>query len=189
MDLKRTPKPAAADDSLDDLFSGIGETKKIASRPARATGGSTKDDILADLESQLGEGTSRPHTPRVAKEPTVRKVTVPPPVSVVDDSRKSTDSTRSGRPTFTPSATSSEHHESDKKSPTIDQTQASGGGGGWWGGLLSTASATANAAMKQANAAYKDLQQNEDAKKWADQVRGAVDVGAIKHFGKSCLQT
>lgn len=188
MDLKRASKPAAADDNLDDLFSGIGETKKIASRPARATGGSTKDDILADLESQLGEGTSRPHTPRVAKEPTVRKVTAPPPVSVADDVRKSTDSARSGRPTFTPSATSSEHHESDKKSPVAEQAQASGGGGGgWWGGLLSTASATANAAMKQANAAYQDLQHSEDAKKWADQVRGAIDVGAIKHYGKSCL--
>jgi hypothetical protein len=57
-------------------------------------------------------------------------------------------------------------------------------GGGWWGnvgGLLATASATATAAMKQAEAAVKEIQQNEEAKKWADQVRG--NVGALRGLG------
>lgn len=172
---KKTAKPA--DDNLDELFSGIGDSKKgAAARPAKTTGGSTKDDILADLESQLGEGTSRPHTPRLKDAVAKRPAAASP---AVDDKRKSTDSTGSGRPAFTPSATSSEHQDSERKAPA---EQASGGG--WWGGILSTASATANAAMERAGAAYKEIQQNEEAKKWTDQVRGfgGLDVGALKNY-------
>src|SRR5690606_41246179 len=44
-------------------------------------------------------------------------------------------------------------------------------------GLLSTASA----AMNQAEAAAKEIQQNEEASKWADQVRG--NVGALRGLG------
>jgi hypothetical protein len=35
--------------------------------------------------------------------------------------------------------------------------------------------------MKQAEAAVKEIQQNEEARKWADQVRG--NVGALRGFG------
>ncbi|KAF2707984.1 hypothetical protein K504DRAFT_477494 [Pleomassaria siparia CBS 279.74] len=56
-----------------------------------------------------------------------------------------------------------------------------GGGGSWWGGLLSTATATASAAKKQAEAAYQELQKNEEAQRWAEQVRG--NVGALRGIG------
>jgi hypothetical protein len=36
--------------------------------------------------------------------------------------------------------------------------------------------------MKQAEAAVKEIQQNEEAKKWANQVRGNVDV--LRGFGE-----
>ncbi|KAJ8129706.1 hypothetical protein O1611_g3924 [Lasiodiplodia mahajangana] len=55
----------------------------------------------------------------------------------------------------------------------------------WWGGIFATATATASAAMKQAEAAYKEIQQNEEAKKWAEQVRG--NVGALRGLGKFSL--
>ena len=45
---------------------------------------------------------------------------------------------------------------------------------------------TATAAMKQAESAYKELQQNEEAKKWAEQVKGLgnLDVSALRTYGK-----
>lgn len=198
MTSKKT-KAAPADDNLDDLFSGIGDDPKSkkapskTSKPAATNKGIGEVDPLADLESQLAsqQASSRPHTPRL-KEAVGKRSTATPPVG--DDrsaaaGRKSTDSARSLRASFTPSATSSELHESEKRGPVEQQVQpaeaAEAAGGGWWGGILSTA----NAAMKQAEAAYKEIQQNEEAKKWAEQVRGlggSIDVGALKNYGKPC---
>jgi hypothetical protein len=89
------------------------------------------------------------------------------------------------RASFTPSATSSELHEAEKKG-TVEQVQQQQqqSGGGWWGGILSTATGV----MKQAENAYKEIQHNEEAKKWADQVRGlsgGIDVGALRNYGKA----
>ncbi|KAK5992586.1 Maintenance of telomere capping protein 1 [Cladobotryum mycophilum] len=177
-------KAAPADDSLDDLFSGIGDdskAKKLSKpKPTSAAAKAIGDnDILADLESELApQPSSRPHTPRL-KEAAARRSTATPPAG--DDkaasgaARKSTDSSRSHRVSFTPSAASPDPQERATEQP--QQT-----GGGWWGGILSTA----NAAMKQAEAAYIQIQQNEEAKKWADQVKGlgtSIDVGALKSYG------
>ncbi|KAG5982142.1 hypothetical protein E4U55_002248 [Claviceps digitariae] len=186
-------KPAAADDNLDELFQGIGDdakSKKSANtKSAKPVHPSSKamgdNDILADLESQLASEkapASRPHTPRL-KEGGPRRPPGTPPVgedkTTAANSRKSTDSATSLKASFTPSATSSELHELDKKG-SADQPQQAGGG--WWGGILSTATGV----MKQAEAAYKDIQHNEEAKKWADQVRGlsgGLDVGALRSYG------
>lgn len=192
---KRT-KQAPTDD-IDELFEGIGADDAAPKKAPKAKSGGPKgsnkaadndDDILAELENQLGEkGPSRPHTPRVkeiaAKGSPAKRSGTPTERSSEDKPasnlpRKSGESARSYHASFTPSATSSELQESEKKGP-VEQTQAAagGGGGGWWGGILSTASA----AMKQAEAAYKEIQQNEEAKKWADQVRG--NVGALRGLG------
>jgi hypothetical protein len=189
-------KANAADD-IDDLFSGIGDNamKPSASKPPKATSAASKaigdQDIFADIESQLSQQPSRPHTPRL-KEAGSRRPTATPPIP--DDKaptaapRKPTDSTSHGA-SFTPSATSSELHEAEKAAPVEPAQQAQpapqqASGGGWWGGILSTASATASAAMKQAEAAYKEIQQNEEAKKWAEQVRGLnLDVNTLKNYG------
>lgn len=50
--------------------------------------------------------------------------------------------------------------------------------GGWWGSLVKTATAAA----KQAEAAVKEIQQNEEAKRWTEQVRG--NVGALRGLGE-----
>jgi hypothetical protein len=190
---KKTTKPAPADENLDDLFSGItdnsskpkkstttSKTSKTASKPVAGA----DDDIFADIESQLTEKpASRPHTPRAGK-----RSTATPPVATDDkvpaNARKSTDSAHSLRASFTPSATSSEVQENERRTaaaPVTADQPAQQEGGGWWGMF----SSTANAALKQAEAAYKEIQQNEEAKKWADQVRGLshLDVSTLKSYG------
>ncbi|KAL2261937.1 hypothetical protein VTK26DRAFT_2945 [Humicola hyalothermophila] len=177
-------KAAPTDDEIGELFEGIGDDtaiKKTAkSKPAASKSkpdAAAEQDILAELENQLDEkAPPRPHTPRVrevAKRPATK--TPPPGIDTAAPSRKSAEST-TGSYHATPSATSSEPHEPEKKASAQSQS-STGGGGSWWGGLLSTATA----AMKQAEAAVKEIQQNEEAKKWADQVRG--NVGALKGLG------
>ncbi|KAI4869707.1 maintenance of telomere capping protein 1, partial [Hypoxylon rubiginosum] len=194
------PKTSVADKGLDELFEGIGDdsapkkpTGKSKPTASKGRGEKPKRDILADLENELEEEeTVRPHTPRIKdasafKAPKRTSTATPPPGAgrASEDkpsgaTRKSADSTRSLHASFTPSATSSELQDAEKKGP-VEQTAPAAAGGGWWGGIFATASATANAAMKQAEAAYKEIQQNEEAKKWADQVRG--NVGALKGLG------
>ena len=189
---KKTSKPAPADDNLDDLFSGITDdskskkstttkSSKAASKPAVP---GKDDDIFADIESQLTEKpSSRPHTPRAGKRstatPPITDEKAPANAAAAAAARKSTDSARSLRASFTPSATSSEIQDNEKRAPIAEQPQQEGGG--WWGVF----SSTANAALKQAEAAYKEIQQNEEAKKWADQVRGLshLDVSTLKSYG------
>ncbi|KAI1644449.1 maintenance of telomere capping protein 1 [Daldinia loculata] len=195
---------ASADDGLNELFEGIDESvvKKPASKskpaPSKTRGEKLKKDIpgLAELEDELGEEPARPHTPRVketsTKAPVKRTSTATPPPGAPRQSedkpanvaRKSVDSTRSLHASFTPSATSSDLQDAEKKGSAEETAPAADGG--WWGGLFATASATANAAMKQAEAAYKEIQQNEEAKKWADQVKG--NVGALRGLGDGIRQ-
>ncbi|OTB01279.1 hypothetical protein M426DRAFT_323555 [Hypoxylon sp. CI-4A] len=198
----KSSKGRAEEPSVDELFEGIeGAPKKPSSKPKQPAaskarrGGDKLEQELAELENELGgEEIGRPHTPRVkdaaaSKAPSKRTSTATPPPGAPRHSedkpsnvaRKSVDSARSLHASFTPSATSSDLQDAEKKG-TVEQTaSAAAAAGGWWGGLFATASATANAAMKQAEAAYKEIQQNEEAKKWADQVRG--NVGALKGLG------
>ncbi|RYO90168.1 hypothetical protein DL766_006327 [Monosporascus sp. MC13-8B] len=199
MSAKRTKAPAK-NDEVEDLFKDIGDdntvkkpTKAKSNAPKPRGGDKPQQDILAELENELGEEPSRPHTPRLRETAALKRTSTatPPPRQSEDRPtnvpRKSAESTRSLHASFTPSATSSELQESEKKSPVEQTTSApapaasSGGGSGWWGGIFATASATANAAIKQAEAAYKEIQKNEEAKKWAEQVRG--NVGALKGLG------
>lgn len=53
-----------------------------------------------------------------------------------------------------------------------------GNSSGWWGGIF----ATASAAVKQAEAAVKDIQNNEETQKWTEQVKGRV--GGLRGLGK-----
>ncbi|KAI2469521.1 maintenance of telomere capping protein 1 [Annulohypoxylon bovei var. microspora] len=192
---------ASGNAEVDKLFEGIDDDNKgkkttSKSKPAasKARRGDKLAQELAELENELGgEEPARPHTPRI-KETAATKVAskrnstaTPPPGAPrhsedkpANIARKSVDSTRSLHASFTPSATSSDLQDAEKKG-SVEQADAAAAGGGWWGGLFATASATANAAMKQAEAAYKEIQQNEEAKKWADQVRG--NVGALKGLG------
>ncbi|KAK5733093.1 hypothetical protein LTR17_009973 [Elasticomyces elasticus] len=55
-----------------------------------------------------------------------------------------------------------------------------GGGGGWWGGFGGLLS-TATAAVKQAETLAKEISGNEEALRWAEQVRG--NVKSLQTFG------
>lgn len=192
-------KPAAAGDDIDDLFEGIGDNaappkKSLEKKPKPTTAASkamADNDILAELEKDL-EQPSRPHTPRL-KETAAKGIPKRSATPTTDDKstapRKSTDSARSLRASFTPSATSSDLQEPEKRpaeqlaaasssAASPEAAPAAAAGGGWWGGIFNTATA----AMKQAEAAVKEIQKNEEAKKWAEQVRG--NVGGLRALGK-----
>lgn len=192
MATKKT-KAAPTDDELNKLLEGIGEDDSNAQAPskgvsktAKAAPSQLEEDVLAELENLGAQPASRPHTPRVqssskrtAGTPTASNRTSEDKASAP---RKSVESTRSFHTSFTPSATSSDLQDADK-TPVAPQAEAPAAntGGGWWGGIF----ATASAAVKTAEAAVKEIQQNEEAKRWAEQVKG--NVGALRGFGKKSL--
>lgn len=92
--------------------------------------------------------------------------------TAADLQRKSQDGTRSYHQGVTPSDEKSQAQAEEQKQPS---------GGSWWGSILSTASATASAAAKQAESALKEIQKNEEAQKWAEQVKG--NVGLLRSYG------
>jgi hypothetical protein len=200
---------AATDDDINKMFEGLGgedlppiASKGDPSKPKKLARTQTAEeleaelDVLAELENQVKpQADARPRTPRVAtpvggaSSPTKRaSVGSPLPQTSTRSSedkpqstRKSGDSTRSYHTSFTPSATSSELQDAEKKARIAEPAAqpAAASGGGWWGGIL----ATASAAVKTAEAAVKEIQQNEEAKRWAEQVKG--NVGALRGLGKT----
>lgn len=60
---------------------------------------------------------------------------------------------------------------------------AAAAGGGWWGSIV----ATAASAAKTAEAAVREIQHNEEAKRWAEQV--SSNVGALRGLGKDDFLT
>lgn len=189
---KRTK--AAPEDDLDSLFEGIPDVKKAPSAKKIPGKPAPEADILAELESELSTQNppSRPHTPRAARKsddkPAAAAARKSEDKGAGGAARKSVESARSLRASFTPSATSSDLQQEEKKAPAAGGELAEGqqpGGqqaeqqGGWWGSIFTHASA----AMKTAEAAVKDLKEREEAKKWAEQVRG--NVGVLRGFGES----
>jgi hypothetical protein len=145
---------------------------------------------LDDLEAlgklpQIPRPSSRPNTPKVSSSTTSsnrRAPSIATPSSTgsartSEDRpaapRKSAESTRSFHQSFAPT-----EEEPAKPAPREEPKQA---GGSWWGGLVSTATAAAETARKQAEAAYQEIQKNQEAQRWAEQVRG--NVGALRGIG------
>jgi Family of unknown function (DUF5427) len=149
----------------------------------------SEQDLLAELDNLATQRpSSRPSTPSLkstaaagagARSPKRTSTTTPTPGGRSSEERsatgaqprKSGESTRSFHQSFTPTTTE-ESPEPEAKPAPLAST------GGWWGGLLSTATA----AVSQAQAAVKEIQKNEEAQRWAEQMRG--NVGALKGFGE-----
>ncbi|TAQ87480.1 Histidine kinase [Chlorociboria aeruginascens] len=182
-------KAAPTDDELNKLLEGIGEedantqgVTRGASKTVKPAPSQSEQDLLAELEN-LGaqQPSSRPHTPRI--QSVKRTSGTPPPASSRASEekppapRKSGESARSLHTSFTPSATSSDLQDAERKAPIAQPAETPAAGGGWWGGIF----ATASAAVKSAEAAVKEIQQNEEAKRWAEQVKG--NVGALRGLG------
>ncbi len=205
-------KSAATNDELDKLFEGIGEEDKTPSAPPntsagkrpKSSGQSTKQseqDLLAELDNLAAQRpASRPQTPRqpsTTSAPKRPSTEAPAQATSNRDSedklslqhppRKSGESTRSYHTSTTPApqAPVEPEERATAANPTehTQQAQQAQQGGGWWGGIF----ATASAAVKQAEAAVKEIQKNEEAQRWAEQVKG--NVGALRGLGKSHICT
>ena len=183
----------------EELFAQLDSLKEVevtaVQPPKPATGGQQSD---ADLFQELGiperpKPSSRPHTPRpqstsatsaTRSSPKLTRAVTP---SSTDDARsseekarqrKSGESTRSIHKSFTPASSREGETEPEKSASVVPGTvQSQSSGGGWWGSVFSTASA----AVKQAEALAKEIRQNEEAQRWAEQVKG--NVGALRGFG------
>jgi len=186
-------KAAPTDDELNKLLEGIEDEAqapvKGVSKSTKAASSQSEQDLLAELEN-LGaqQPPSRPHTPRI--QSVKRSTATPPPASSRNSEekapgpRKSAESTRSYHTSFTPSATSSDLQEAERKAPIAQPAEpaaSTSSGGGWWGGIF----ATASAAVKTAEAAVKEIQHNQEAQRWAEQVKG--NIGVLQGFGKTAL--
>lgn len=184
--------PKAAKPTSDELLAqfddlGIDSSSEQAkpsktAAPAAVTTQS-EEDILAELDNLASQRQgSGPGTPRKSIEPPTRSTTRsprPPVVATPSSTGRSSEEKAS-------SIRKSDEVGAAFKNADIPPSSSSGGGGGsggWWGGLF----ATASAAMKQAEAAVKEIQQNEEAQKWAQQVRG--NVGALRELGRQSCWT
>ena len=153
----------------------------------------SEQDLLAELGNLATQRpSSRPSTPSLkpttaagtgARSPKRTAITTPTPGGRSSEERsttgaqprKSGESTRSFHQSLTPATTEESPEPESKPAP------AASIGGGWWGGLLSTATA----AVSQAQAAVKEIKENEEAQRWAEQMKG--NVGALKGLGRSFL--
>jgi len=158
------------------------------------------EDPLAGLQAQLAvrppqqqQGTSRPGTPRNAGT-NVRKQEFTPASSGPSSARNSEDRGRGTAATAaarTSAETGRTYHlgvtpqVGEEGDPRVKKTEdggnrggeGGGGGGGWWGSMFSAASA----AVKQAESLAKEIRGNEEALRWAEQVRG--NISHLQHFG------
>lgn len=196
-------KERLTDEELFAQLEGLGEdaTPKDGTAPA-ADSQKSEADLLAELElPERPKSSGRPQTPRtstpgVAPRATPKRTGTATPTSTDGarsseeraQQRKSGESSRSFHNSFTPASSGEGDREPEKSAsiaPAAVEEQSSGGG--WWGSVFSTASA----AVKQAEALAKEIRQNEEAQRWAEQVKG--NVGALRGLGVSwrlnwCLQ-
>lgn len=202
-------KAAPTDEELLAQFDDIVESnsndpkapQSSDARPLGSAAAQQEEDLLAELNNLAVERpASRPHTPRAASStntPAARSskrnsAVATPPTSSARSSedkapeqqslaRKSTESSRSFHKSFTPATEAEVEPEPEKNAAPASESgkQAQSSGGGWWGGIF----ATASAAVKQAEAAVKEIQRNEEAQRWAEQVKG--NVGALRGLGRS----
>ncbi|MCJ1388716.1 hypothetical protein MMC18_001565 [Xylographa bjoerkii] len=167
--------------------------KTASGRPPRAPQASQQQseaDPFAELNNLVQERPkSRPHTPRIAPTPVAQSS--PKQSSTANlalaasartseekattQTRRSGDSTRSFHQSFTP-GTEAVDPELEKFAVPVPESKAQSTGS-WWGGIV----ATASAAVKQAEALAKEIQKNEEAQRWAEQVKG--NVGALRGLG------
>jgi hypothetical protein len=159
-------------DNLDVKQSGDKPKPAAASDNAKAG----HEDILAELDHLATQRpSSGPGTPRLSSDRARPATRSPRPSATIDRPTEEKPSARQSEETGRTSRTGAKPEQ--PKAEPENTAQQDGQGGGWWGGLF----ATASAAMKQAEAAVKEIQNNEEAQRWAQQVKG--NVGALKDFG------
>lgn len=177
--------PKAAKPTSDELLAqfdnlGVNQSGDKPAKGAAAPGDNAKagqEDILAELDHLAAQRpSSGPGTPRISSEKARPYTRSPRPSATIERGSEEKASARQSEETGRTSRTGAKQ-EQPKTEPEKAEPQESQGGGGWWGGLF----ATASAAMKQAEAAVKEIQNNEEAQRWAQQVKG--NVGALRDLG------
>ena len=184
-------KERLTDEELLAQFEGLPSdpSAKAAGKPP-AAGQQSGEDLLEELGiPERSKPSSRPHTPRIGSTSTTPALRSSPKVSGTatppndgarsseekPHARKSGESSRSFHNSFTPATT--EEGESPPERPVAAPEPTQGSGGGWWGAIT----ATASAAVKQAETLAKEIQHNEEAQRWAEQVK--ANAGALRGFG------
>jgi len=156
--------------------------------------------------------TSRPGTPRMSSASTKRTEHTPassgPPSERTSEDkkrttlpgalRKSTESTRSNlnqsfvapnNEHITPSSQQQQQHQATTPAQTKEETAGTdsgaatspsqpASGGGWWGSVFNVATA----AVKQAEAAVKEIRSNDEVLKYAEQMKG--NVKSLREYGE-----
>ncbi|SMQ44984.1 unnamed protein product [Zymoseptoria tritici ST99CH_3D1] len=154
-------------------------TKKT--NPPANTNDDLGEDALAEIEKQLAAKkapTSRPTTPRMSSSATSnttgrspkRGVDYTPASTSVGSSQRNSSEDRvqaQGKERGSTDGSRSFHQSQTAEAEPAKAAPASSGGG-WWGSMYSAATA----AVKQAENIATQITGNEEAQKWADQVRG-----------------
>lgn len=170
---------------FDDLGVDNNANKESKPKPT-ATSGQSEQDIFAELDNLASQRpASRAGTPRLStNEPRSAPRSPKPGATVTPSTGRSSEDKQAPRK----SVESGRSSRADNKASNVQQSESeksaaeeSAQGGGWWGGFF----ATASAAMKQAEAAVKEIQNNEEAQKWAQQMKG--NVGALKDLGTTII--
>jgi hypothetical protein len=179
--------PKAAKPTSDELLAqfdnlGINSAEKKPKPPVTAAPNNAKseqEDILAELDHLATQRpSSGPGTPRLSSDkPRPSTTRSPRPSATIDRTSEDKAAARASEEAGPPSRPAPQADQSQAAPEKTDAPEAEAQGGGWWGGFF----ATASAAMKQAEAAVKEIQNNEEAQRWAQQVKG--NVGALRDFG------
>ena len=145
-----------------------------AAKPSSTSKPSEADDVLKEFDIPERPKSSGRHSPKPASASKNSKPGTPTPDGSRSSEdkvqiRKSGESARSFHNSFTPASVEEAIAESGQTAAKAAET-AKAAGGSWWSTLTSTASA----AVKQAEALAKEIQQNEEAQRWAEQVKGNV---------------
>ncbi|PNS20862.1 hypothetical protein CAC42_2793 [Sphaceloma murrayae] len=182
-------KKALTDEELFAQFEDIPSSTPDAAAAAapKAKGGnkaskaappvtSHEDDPLAELSALASaKPASRPHTPRLSSS-TASGTTGPkvatPSSSGAPSGRNSEDKAAETQKDGVPPPRISMQSSAETVKPTDASPAKSASGGGWWGSVFTAASA----AVKQAEHAVKEIRGNEEAIKWAEQMRGNVET-------------
>jgi hypothetical protein len=153
------------------------------------------DDDLAELESLAkARPISRPGTPKVNTQtplstPTASTRTSEDSKTTRGAPRKSTESSRGYHQGLTPTSEEERQEEAlevaakEQEPESKKEESGGGGGGGGWGSWFGGITAAASAAAKQAEAYAKEIQKNEEAQKWTEQLRGRVGGIDLKGLG------
>ncbi|KAF2144028.1 uncharacterized protein K452DRAFT_246152 [Aplosporella prunicola CBS 121167] len=184
---------AQFDDLGDDDAPQTTAAPPPAAAPSTTAAADTEDDPVAELAALAQARPSRPNTPKVSSSSGASNNRSPgraTPSSTAsartsEDKgprqhnlpRRSGESSRPFHQSFTPA---------NEPVPEKEPEPAASGGGNWswgsWGSsIIGTASAAVQQAQQRAEAAVKEIQKNEEAQRWAEQVKG--NVGVLRSYG------